>query len=91
MIPFTNYFTPNLKTVNKNILCFSGQPGIGKSYHFRNIAYQQSLKRPALYVSFKASGTNQTFQEDIAKKLDYGQGENPPMLSEIINAVRKIH
>jgi len=42
-------------------------------------------------MSFKASGKGSTFEEDIAIKLNYGDGENPPMLSEIMLAVRKIH
>ena len=58
---FTNYFYPNLKTVTKNYYCFSGEQGIGKSYHFQNMAYLESLVRPALYVSFKACGVNSTF------------------------------
>lgn len=72
--PFTNYFYPNLKSVTKNIMCFSGEQGIGKSYHFLNVAYIESLVRPSLYVSFKASGTKNTFEEDIANKLSYGEG-----------------
>ena len=34
IIAFSNYFYPNLKTVTKNFMCFSGESGIGKSYHF---------------------------------------------------------
>jgi hypothetical protein len=60
-LPITHYYTPNLKTVTKNIQCYSGEPGIGKSRHFKNIVYQESLIRPALYLPFKASGTNNTF------------------------------
>lgn len=62
-------------------MCFSGESGIGKSFHFENIAYLESLVRPSLYLSFKASGKGPTFEEDLAIKLDYGVGENPPMLS----------
>ena len=39
MVPFTRYFYPNIKTVTKNILCFSGEQGVGKSYHFQRMAY----------------------------------------------------
>ena len=62
----TNYYTPVLDTVVNNFICFSGEPGIGKSYHFQNMSYQQSGVRPALYLSFKASGRDVTFEEDIA-------------------------
>jgi hypothetical protein len=53
--------------------------------------YLESLVRPTLYLSFKASGQGATFEEDMAIKLDYGGGENPPMLSEIMAAVRRIN
>lgn len=62
----THYFQPNLDTVVKNFMCYSGEAGIGKSTHFMNVAYTQSGIRPALYVSFKASGKDATFYEDIA-------------------------
>lgn len=34
----TNYYEPQLNTVANNFFCYSGEPGIGKSYHFRYIA-----------------------------------------------------
>lgn len=86
----TNYYTPVLDTVMNNFFCFSGEAGIGKSYHFQNMSYTQSGIRPALYVAFKSSGRDATFEEDLAEQLDYG-GDCPGILSEIIKAVKKIH
>ncbi len=63
---FTNYYIPPLNTVVKNFMCYSGEAGIGKSTHFMHLAYTQSGVRPALYISFKASGKDATFEEDIA-------------------------
>lgn len=31
----TNYHRPLLNTVANNFYCYSGEPGIGKSYHFQ--------------------------------------------------------
>jgi hypothetical protein len=59
---YTNYFYPNHKTVSMNFKCFSGEAGIGKSYHFQNMVYLESLVRPALYLSFKATGQGTTFE-----------------------------
>jgi hypothetical protein len=42
-------------------------------------------------VSFKFTGEGATFEEDLAIKLDYGGGERPQMLSEIMSAVRYIN
>ena len=86
---FTNYYTPNLDVVVNNFICYSGDAGIGKSSHFQNMAYQNSGIRPALYIAFKASGKNNTFEEDLADQVNYG-GDSPGILSEIIRAVRKI-
>ena len=55
----TDYYAPNLDTVAKNFMCYSGEAGIGKSTHFTNLAYSQSSRRPALYLSFKFSGKDQ--------------------------------
>lgn len=85
---FTNYYTPCLDTVVKNFMCYAGEAGIGKSTHFMNLAYQQSGIRPALYLSFKASGRDATFEEDIAEQMDYG--DCPGIISEIIKAVKRI-
>lgn len=57
----TNYYTPNLSVVVNNFICYSGEPGIGKSYHFQNMAYTQSGVRPSIYLAFKASGKDTTF------------------------------
>ncbi len=81
MTTFTNYFYPNLKTVTENYFFFSGEQGIGKSYHFQNMAYLDSIVRPVFYLSFKGCYVNSTFKEDLATKLDYGGGENPLILS----------
>lgn len=89
MTLFTNYYTPNLSTVVNNFICYSGEAGIGKSYHFQNMAYSNSGVRPAIYLAFKASGNGVTFEEDLAEQADYGK-DCPGMLSEIIKAVRKI-
>ncbi len=59
---YTNYFYPNHKTVTTNFKCFSGESGIGKSYHFKHMSYLESLVRPSLYLSFKASGQGSTFE-----------------------------
>lgn len=61
LIPFSDYFYPNLRTVTKNFMCFSGESGIGKSYHFEYMAYQESFIRPVLYLSFKSTGVGPTF------------------------------
>lgn len=58
---FTNYYVPPLNAVVKNLVCFSGEAGIGKSSHFVHLAYNQSGIRPSLYISFKASGKDATF------------------------------
>jgi hypothetical protein len=58
---FTNYYSPPLNAVVKNFMCFAGEAGIGKSTHFMYLAYTQSGIRPALYLSFKASGKDATF------------------------------
>ena len=76
----TNYYVPVLDTVMNNFFCFSGEAGIGKSYHFQNIAYIQSENRPALYLAFKSSGKNDNFDDDLAEQLDYG-GDCPGILS----------
>jgi len=65
-IMVTNYHTPILNTVVKNFMCYSGEAGVGKSTHFKNLAFTQSGIRPALYLSFKAAGKDATFFEDIA-------------------------
>lgn len=36
---FTNYYTPKLNSVMNNFICYSGEAGIGKSYHFQNMVY----------------------------------------------------
>ena len=36
--PFTSYFLPPMDRAMNNFLCYSGEPGIGKSYHSRNVA-----------------------------------------------------
>ena len=86
---FTHYYTPALDTVVKNFMCYSGEAGIGKSTHFMNLAYNQSGIRPALYLSFKASGRDATFEEDIAEQAEYG-GDCPGIISEIIKAGKRI-
>ena len=77
---FTNYYTPNLSTVMNNFICFSGEAGIGKSYHFQDMAYKNSGVRPAIYIAFKAAGKDTTFEEDLASQVDYGK-DCPGMLS----------
>lgn len=70
---FTNYYSPNLDTAAKNFMCYSGEAGIGKSSHFINLAYTQSGARPALYLSFKFTGKDDsTFEQEIADQADYG-------------------
>lgn len=59
--PITNYHHPLLETVANNFYCYSGEPGIGKSYHFQLVIAQESLRRPALYVSFKTIGRENNF------------------------------
>jgi hypothetical protein len=86
----TNYFVPAVDSVMNNFMCFSGEAGIGKSYHFQQMSYEQSGVRPSIYLSFKASGRDATFEEDIAEQLDYG-ADCPGILSEIIRAVKKIN
>lgn len=89
----TNYYTPNLSTVVNNFICYSGEPGIGKSYHFQDMSYTQSGVRPSIYLAFKAAGKDTSFLEDLAEQVDYGDSDRmdcPGMLSEIIKAVRRI-
>lgn len=87
----TNYYAPNLDMVAKNFMCYSGEAGIGKSTHFMNLAYSQSIRRPSLYLSFKFSGKDHnTFEQDIAQQVGYGEN-SPGILSEIIRATKKIH
>ena len=76
----TNYYTPNLSTVVNNFICYSGEAGIGKSYHFQNMAYENSGVRPAVYLAFKASGKDASFEEDLAEQAEYGK-DCPGMLS----------
>lgn len=59
--PITNYHHPLLDTVANNFYCYSGEPGIGKSIHFQDLISQESIKRPALYVSFKSMGRENNF------------------------------
>ena len=33
----TRYDEPQLNSVASNFFCYSGEPGIGKSYHFQNL------------------------------------------------------
>ncbi len=33
----TQYDEPQLNSVASNFFCYSGEPGIGKSYHFQNL------------------------------------------------------
>ena len=81
---------PNLENPMNNFSCFSGEAGIGKSSHFQKLAYMNSGVRPVLYLSFKSSGKEGTFQEDLALQVAYGS-DCPGVLSEIIRAVRHIH
>lgn len=57
----THYDKPQLNSVVSNFFCYSGEPGIGKSYHFLNLAANESLVRPTLYLSFKTVGKNTNF------------------------------
>jgi len=52
----TNYHHPPLHTVANNFYCYSGEPGIGKSFHFRELAAKESIMRPSLYIAFKTVG-----------------------------------
>lgn len=76
----TNYYIPVLDTVMNNFFCFSGEAGIGKSYHFLNLSYAQSGVRPAIYLAFKSSGISESFKEDLAEQINYG-GDCPGVFS----------
>jgi hypothetical protein len=62
----TLYNHPPLNTVANNFFCYSGEPGIGKSYHFLSLIFKESLIRPTLYISFKATGKDANFEADVA-------------------------
>lgn len=88
--PITNYHHPLLDTVANNFYCYSGEPGIGKSFHFQLMMAKESTARPSLYVSFKTIGRENNFERDISEQLNYGDYESN-MLSEIIRAIKKLH
>lgn len=85
----TNYHRPLLNTVANNFYCYSGEPGIGKSYHFQLLVSKESTVRPSLYVSFKSLGREVNFSNDISDQLNFGEDESG-MISEIIRAIKKI-
>lgn len=62
----THYDEPQLNAVASNFFCYSGEPGIGKSYHFLNLVAKESLIRPTLYLSFKTVGKDTNFENDVA-------------------------
>lgn len=69
----TQYDEPQLKSVVSNFFCYSGQPGIGKSFHFQNLVSKESLLRPALYLSFKTVGKDTNFENDVAEQINFGE------------------
>lgn len=85
----TQYDEPQLKSVASNFFCYSGEPGIGKSYHFQNLVSKESLIRPALYLSFKTVGNNTNFQNDVAEQISFGE-DGTAIIAEIIRAVRRV-
>lgn len=58
-----------------NFFCYSGEPGIGKSFHFQYLIAQESLVRPTLYVSFKSTGREVNFESDLSDQLNFGGEE----------------
>lgn len=57
----SHYDEPQLNSVASNFFCYSGEPGIGKSYHFQNLVAKESLNRPTLFLSFKTVGKDTNF------------------------------
>lgn len=61
MFEITKYHNPFLNTVANNFYCYSGEPGIGKSFHFQHMIAKESFVRPSLYISFKTVGRESNF------------------------------
>lgn len=85
----TQYDEPQLNSVASNFFCYSGEPGIGKSYHFQNLVSKESLIRPALYLSFKTVGKDTNFENDVAEQISFGE-DGTMIIAEIIRAVKRI-
>jgi len=86
----TSYDEPQLNSVASNFFCYSGEPGIGKSYHFQHLVAKESVMRPAMYISFKTVGKDINFDNDIAEQISFGQ-DGTAIISEIIRAVKRIN